>query len=137
MPGPKATIKYDRQGRVKEVKSHITRRHLGTGEDVSYAGRNHARQRGLDGDDASHIIAKRFGGHGGPSNIVPMAPNVNRGAYKEFENWVGNSVERQNGTTVKYQYEYRGNSERPSRVNVSGQNLQGEQYKDSFSNRWA
>lgn len=134
MPDPVTDIDIDAHGRILRVRAYITRRHLDTGEGVTYAGRQVRDEFGLEGDDAAHVIGASLGGNGGRDNIVPLAPNVNRGPYRKFENWVYNSVTEFGETKVEVKFEYRGNSGRPSKVHVFAENSK-ESYRESFSNR--
>ena len=135
MSNPIKSVWLDDAGRISQVNAKITKRNLDTGKNVTQSGRNRARETGLEGDHAAHIIGKNLGGHGRPSNIVSLAPNVNRGPYKGFENWVKKSVGTHNGTEATVRFDYKGNSQRPSMVHVDGKNSKGQKYSDSFANR--
>lgn len=56
----------------------------------SSASRNLRAQAGLagklEGDEAGHLVAARFGASGESYNLAPMARSVNRGSYKQLEN---------------------------------------------------
>jgi DNA/RNA non-specific endonuclease len=76
------------------------------------------RGRGLDDDDAGHVIGHRFMGDQGDRNMFPQNFNFNRSAYKTMENewaaWI------QNGGTVRVNVELiGGGGARPDRVAVS------------------
>jgi hypothetical protein len=76
------------------------------------------RGRGIDGDDAGHVIGHRFLGDQGTRNMFPQQFNFNRGAYKTMENewaaWIDH------GGTVKAKVDLLGGTpERPDQVKVT------------------
>ncbi|MET1755815.1 DNA/RNA non-specific endonuclease [Novosphingobium sp. RD2P27] len=76
------------------------------------------RERGIDGDDAGHVIGHRFLGDQGTRNMFPQQFNFNRGAYKTMENewaaWIDH------GGTVKAKVDLLGGTpERPEQVKVT------------------
>lgn len=76
------------------------------------------RGRGVEGDDAGHVIGHRFLGDQGTRNMFPQNFNFNRGAYKTMENewaaWIDH------GGTVKAKVDLIGRTaERPAQVKVT------------------
>jgi hypothetical protein len=78
---------------------------------------DHVRGRGLDDDDAGHIIGHRFLSDQGERNMFPQNFNFNRSAYKTMENeWAG-WIEA--GGTVKINVALKGGTaDRPAQVGV-------------------
>lgn len=75
------------------------------------------RARGLDDDDAGHIIGHRFLGDQGAANMFPQNFNFNRSAYKTMENEWAAWIEA--GGTVKVDVALKGGTaDRPAQVGV-------------------
>lgn len=82
------------------------------------AAQDEVRGRGIDGDDAGHVIGHRFLSDQGTRNMFPQQFNFNRGAYKTMENewaaWIDH------GGTVKAKVDLLGGTaERPDQVKVT------------------
>ncbi|UIJ46496.1 DNA/RNA non-specific endonuclease [Sphingomonas cannabina] len=75
------------------------------------------RERGLDDDDAGHIIGHRFMPDQGERNMFPQNFNFNRSAYKTMENEWAAWIEA--GATVKVNVALKGGTaDRPAQVGV-------------------
>jgi hypothetical protein len=75
------------------------------------------RGRGLDDDDAGHIIGHRFMGDQGAVNMFPQNFNFNRSAYKTMENEWAAWIDA--GGTVKINVALKGGTaDRPAQVGV-------------------
>lgn len=75
------------------------------------------RGRGLDDDDAGHIIGHRFLGDQGVRNMFPQNFNFNRSAYKTMENEWAAWIDA--GGTVKVNVALKGGTaDRPAQVGV-------------------
>ena len=75
------------------------------------------RERGLDDDDAGHIIGHRFMPDQGERNMFPQNFNFNRSAYKTMENEWAAWVDA--GATVKVNVALKGGTaDRPAQVGV-------------------
>jgi len=85
---------------------------------------------GLFSDDAGHIIGRQLGGPGGKrsENIFAQNVNINRGAYRAFENRVASYIDRTDETVQIYiEFEFPSpNSTRPSRVNYNVYDMNGD-----------
>lgn len=97
---------------LSEVQPSGTRR----GSDELSA-QDEVRARGLDDDDAGHIIGHRFLGDQGAANMFPQNFNFNRSAYKTMENEWAAWIEA--GGTVKVDVALKGGTaDRPAQVGV-------------------
>ena len=56
--------------------------------------------------DRGHLIARRFGGLGDASNIVPMDPRINRSYVETFENSLARQVEAGKQVYLRARVEY-------------------------------
>ncbi len=75
------------------------------------------RARGIDEDDAGHIIGHRFMGDQGSINMFPQNFNFNRSAYKTLENEWAAWIDA--GGTVKVNVALKGGTpDRPAKVGV-------------------
>jgi DNA/RNA non-specific endonuclease len=82
------------------------------------AAQDNVRGRGIEGDDAGHLIGHRFMGDQGERNMFPQNFNFNRSAYKTMENEWAAWIE--NGGTVRVNVDLVGGTAgRPERINVS------------------
>lgn len=76
------------------------------------------RERGLNDDDAGHVIGHRFLGDQGTRNMFPQNFNFNRSAYKKMENEWADWIEH--GATVRADVTLMGGTpERPDRIGVA------------------
>lgn len=76
------------------------------------------RKRGLDDDDAGHIIGHRFMGDQGMKNLFPQNFRCNRGAYKTMENEWAAWIDK--GCTVIAKVTLVGGTpERPDQIDVA------------------
>lgn len=85
------------------------------------------------GDDRGHIIGDQFGGSNGLENMIPQKADVNRVAFKNFENQLANEVKAGNSVHVKIDLVYDGASHRPSDIAVQ-YDINGKQNVRFFSN---
>ena len=68
----------------------------------------------LEGDQAGHLIADRFGGSPNLDNLVSMSSKVNLSVYKEIENKCAKSLRGGYYTMLKIDIQYNGNEVRPA-----------------------
>nr|WP_276552513.1 DUF637 domain-containing protein [Xenorhabdus indica] len=74
--------------------------------------------QGNPGDDGGHLISSIYNGPGEKINMVPMDPNLNRGAWKKMENEWGKALKEGKSVDVKITSTYTGDSQRPDKFNV-------------------
>jgi YD repeat-containing protein len=105
-------------GRLESAFAKIEKQHIGTGTETNPTTRLFARAFGKETDDAGHAIGKNLGGSGTDiSNIIPQAPNINRGAFRDFEKQVAREVEAGNEVFVRVVPKYESaNVTRPSEI---------------------
>lgn len=72
-----------------------------------------------EGDDRGHLIGDQFDGSNGLENLVPQDSNINRVAFKNFENELAQEVKAGNDVYVKVEPIYDGNSNRPACIVVT------------------
>lgn len=81
--GSLTRVGQDEHNRVVFTEAHITAEHIGTGE--RKGGMEKYREPGLD--DAGHDVACVLGGTADKYNMFPQNASINRGAYKQVENF--------------------------------------------------
>ncbi len=86
-----------------------------------------------EGDDRGHIIAHRFGGPDSLVNAFPQNMTINRGAYKDFEDYLASQLEVYKEIPVSVSLIYRGESHRPTGV-VFMYEIDGEKRMRTFPN---
>lgn len=108
----------------------------GLGRIVSVQGRLHMKMRegrlpirdSLDvigkgdqkeNDDRGHLIGDQFDGPNGLENMIAQDPDINKNAFKNFENELAREVKAGKEVFVKYGVLYDGDSRRPSGIAVS------------------
>ncbi|MGK6354107.1 DNA/RNA non-specific endonuclease [Sphingomonas sp. DT-207] len=97
---------------LSEVQPSGTKRSNG-----ELSAQDEVRGRGLDDDDAGHIIGHRFMGDQGAVNMFPQNFNFNRSAYKTMENEWAAWIDA--GGTVKVNVALKGGTaDRPAQVGV-------------------
>jgi filamentous hemagglutinin len=74
----------DDAGRVKAVEGSLSLEKM----DRNTYQQLCAGQSGCVGDDGGHLIASSLGGAGDRVNIVPQASTLNRGDWKDMENYL-------------------------------------------------
>ena len=91
------------------------------------------RARGAPGDDAGHVIAKRFGADFNFDTAVPQNSNLNRGAYRSMERELATHVSAGRTVDVVVEIKYAARSTRPSNFTVRA-NINGVEDVWSFAN---
>lgn len=84
-------------------------------------------------DDRGHLIGDQFDGSNGLENMVPQDANVNRVAFRNFENELAREVKAGNEVYVDVAPVYEGNTRRPSCIVVSYR-VNGSEYMRIFPN---
>lgn len=86
----------------------VYRKNLGRGSSPSGSAYKYIQKigcldaKGRPSDDAGHIVAKSLGGRGGPRNIFPQNPTMNRGKYRSFEQDIAKLVAEKKGRKFVY-----------------------------------
>jgi hypothetical protein len=88
-------VRIGEQGQTTSFFAKITADDLGTGTTTNASSRSFARSLGFETDDAGHFGGRQLGGYGGSTsgNIFPQAPNINRGAFAQFEGQVAGAIQ--------------------------------------------
>ena len=126
--------KYDKSGRLKSVNATLDPDAVGTG--TTQEAREFVRSLGKNTDDAGHAIGRQLGGLGGRTsgNVFPQAPNINRGAYRDFENMLREKLDGGANINVKVKFDYKGASTRPYKV-VYKAEINGKVVRRVFANK--
>lgn len=117
------------KGELRSVFAKIEPHHIGTGSNTNKASRDFARMLGRATDDAGHGIGRNLGGPGGKTsgNIFPQTPNVNRGAFQQFEQQIVKAVQNGKDVFVRVVPKYAAGSTRPHEiyyyVRIDGQTI--------------
>jgi RHS repeat-associated protein len=87
-------VRTGASGELKSSFAKIEPQNLYAGTPTTEAARDLARSLGEATDDAGHAFGKRLGGKGGATsgNIFSQAPNINRGAFAQFEKQIAGHV---------------------------------------------
>ena len=109
---------------VTSAKCTITKADLNTGNEPGTTTRAYARKLGspCPNDDAGHILADRLGGAGtNPTNIMPQAPHLNRGAWEAFERKIAACMNGGSSkATLSWTWEYKTSADtRPTTMTYS------------------
>jgi hypothetical protein len=122
-------------GRLESAFARIEPQHIGTGTGTNDATRLFARTFGNATDDAGHAIGRNLGGSGTDiSNIIPQSPNVNRGAFRQFEQQITRQVEAGNRVFVRVVPRYESAAAtRPNQI-VYQVRVNGETITRTFDN---
>jgi hypothetical protein len=80
-----------------------------------------ARKLGEVGDQAGHLIARRFNGPKDLYNLVPQDAKLNMGLYKKMENEWAAALNEGKSVKVSIEVEYTGSSTRPTEFVVDYQ----------------
>lgn len=86
-----------------------------------------------EGDDRGHLIGDQFDGSNGLENMVPQDANINRNAFRNFENELAKEVKDGKEVKVKVEPIYEGDSRRPSAI-VATCSIDGEESVSFFPN---
>jgi len=87
----------------------------------------------LPTDDRGHQIGARFDGSNGMENLVPQDFNLNRGAFKSFEDQLAKHLEAGDEVYYKIENIYDDLSRRPESFNVT-YSINGETFVKVFKN---
>lgn len=86
------------------------------------------------GDQGGHILARVLGGSKGIENMIAMRGTaINQSVYKRMENEIGRAVEDNKKVPIHTDIDYRGDSERPSRITVT-YSIDGKERIAQFDN---
>lgn len=105
------TYQTDNQGRTMSVKGKLTLapKHNRNMEDMYVVGKGDQ----VDTDDRGHLIGHRFNGSDRLENLVPQDMTINRGEYKELEDYLATQVETGRDVYVDIRPVFPLNSRRP------------------------
>lgn len=103
---------------IVRVTATLTEDNLNCGTSVTADIRKKILKKGLQTDQAGHLIAKVLGGYGSViSNVVPMSESVNKGRYKQAENKVHKCMKDKGGWAkldIRVKYKNRSLPNRPT-----------------------
>ena len=110
--------KTDSQGRIISAAGdlHLKKREgrLPIQDHMSEVGGGDA----LETDDRGHLVGDQFDGSSGMENLVPMAKDLNRGAYLNLERELASAKRAGKDVSVKINVKYDRLSHRPSRFDI-------------------
>lgn len=86
-----------------------------------------------ENDDRGHLIGDQFDGPNGLENMIAQDPDINKNAFKNFENELAREVKAGKEVFVKYDVLYDGDSRRPSGIAAS-YTIDGEESVRIFPN---
>ncbi len=111
------TITRGPRGEITSVRGTITPADLGTGTGTNASSRANARSMGNNTDDAGHTRGRNLGGGGGVDYTFPQDPNLNRGAFRDFEMEIADYV-KSTGRNVDFEqaYHYGSGGTRPTSI---------------------
>ncbi len=111
------TVATDKLGRIVSSKATITPKNLFGGTAPTSAAQG-AVQSVHPKAQAGHIFARMLGGLGGNTskNIAPMHPNLNMGAFKEFEKQIAQHVLQGKTVEATITMSYAGTSNWPTKI---------------------
>lgn len=125
--------KTDEQGRIISAEGtlHLKDREgrLPIKDSIEDIGKGDQKQ----GDDRGHLIGDQFDGSNGLENLIPQDADINRNAYKNFENELAKEVKEGKEVTVKVEPIYEGDSKRPEAILVT-YTIDGEESVIIFPN---
>ena len=84
-------------------------------------------------DDRGHLVGDQFDGSNGLENLVPMAKDLNRGAYLNLEREFAAAKKAGKDVSVDIKVKYDGPSNRPSRFDIR-YNIDGETMRRVLKN---
>jgi hypothetical protein len=129
-------LRIGEQGQTLSFFAKVTAEDLGTGTPTNASSRAWARALGYETDDAGHFAGRQLGGYGGSTsgNIFPQTPNINRGAYAQFESEIAGAIREEGYGFIRVKPEYTAAS--PTRpVGITYQvRIGGKTYVDYFGN---
>jgi len=122
-------------GRIESAFAKIELQHLLTGTRTTAEARTLARQAGGAADDAGHLIGRALGGRGGATsgNIIPQAPRINRGEFRQFETMIAQRVAAGDQVYIRIVPRYRGGDLRPYEILYQAR-INGKTVSQAFPN---
>ncbi|WP_179945825.1 DNA/RNA non-specific endonuclease, partial [Methylobacterium indicum] len=129
-------ITRDSIGRPIEWKGQAGPNDIGTGTATNPTTREYARSLGRATDDAGHAQGRLLGGTGtNIDNIFPQTPNINRGAFREFEKTISKQIISTGQTAdLNLRANYVGNSNRPVSLDYVARFPNGTVLSQTFPN---
>lgn len=111
-----AKYKHNPDGTLRSATAKIRPEDLGTGTATNGSSRARVRSYGCSNDDAGHAIGRQLGGDGGVNGVFPQSPNINRGEFRDFENYIADLVAAGDNVIVRVVPQYAKDSTRPDSI---------------------
>jgi len=129
-------IRTGASGELRSAFAKIEPGNIGQGTATNASSRAFARRLGNATDDAGHAVGRNLGGSGGvrSGNIFPQAPNVNRGAFNQFEQQIVRRVQAGDTVFTRIVPRYREGATRPVEILYQAR-INGQTISRSFPNQ--